>query len=93
MPRQNGGVQLRFGPDDLDAFAEVKRQLLDEFRPWAEQHYGADDGSLVADADTFLSWRVNCSTGDLTRFSPGDAEEFLLDWAPRTFAVGPNPGG
>jgi hypothetical protein len=29
-------VQLRFGPDDLDAFASVKRQLLDEFRPWAD---------------------------------------------------------
>jgi hypothetical protein len=29
-------VQLRFGPDDLDAFASVKGQLLDEFRPWAD---------------------------------------------------------
>jgi hypothetical protein len=81
-------VQLRFGPDDLDAFSSVKRQLLDEFRPWADKQYGADDGSLVADADTFLSWRVNYSTGDLSRFTPDDAEEFLLDWAPRKFAVG-----
>lgn len=82
-------MQLRFGPDDLDAFATVKRQLLDEFRPWADEHYGADDGSLVADADTFLSWRVNYSTGDLSRFTPDDAEAFLLDWVPRKFAVGP----
>jgi hypothetical protein len=82
-------VQLRFGPDDLDAFATFKRQLLDEFRPWADEHYGADDGSLVADADTFLSWRVNYSTGDLSRFTTEDVEEFLLDWAPRKFAVGP----
>jgi hypothetical protein len=82
-------VQLRFGPDDLDAFGAVKRQLLDEFRPWADERYGAGDGSLVADADTFLSWRVNYSTGDLSRFTPEDAEEFLLDWAPRKFAVGP----
>jgi hypothetical protein len=83
-------VQLRFGRDDLNAFASVKTHLLDEFRPWADEHYGADDGSLVADADTFLSWRVNYSTGDLSRFTPEDAEEFLLDWAPRKFAVGPD---
>ncbi len=83
-------MQLRFGPDDLESFASVKRQLLDEFRPWADERYGTDDESLVADADTFLSWRVNYSTGDLSRFTPDDAEEFLLDWAPRKFAVGPD---
>lgn len=83
-------MQLQFGPDDLDAFAAVKLQLLHEFKPWADEHYGTDDGSLVADADTFLSWRVNYSTGDLSRFAPDDAEEFLLDWAPRSFAVGPD---
>jgi hypothetical protein len=81
-------VQLRFGPDDLDAFAAVKTQLLEEFEPWANERYGADDGSLVADAGTFLSWRVDYSTGDLSRFTPDDAEEFLLGWAPRKFAVG-----
>ena len=83
-------MQLRFGPDDLESFASVKRELLDEFGPWADERYGAGDGSLVADADTFLSWRVNYSTGDLSRFTPDDAEEFLLDWAPRKFAVGPD---
>jgi hypothetical protein len=83
-------VRLQFGPDDLDAFPPIKLQLLYEFRPWAAEHYGADDGSLVANADTFLSWRVNYSTGDLSRFTPDDAEEFLLDWAPRKFAVGPD---
>lgn len=83
-------MQLRFGPDDLDAFATVKTQLLDEFRPWADERYGADDGSLVADADMFLSWRVNYSTGDLSRFAPDDAEEFLLGWAPRKLAAGPD---
>ena len=83
-------MQLRFGPDDLESFASVKAQLLDEFRPWAAERYGPDDGSLVADADTFLSWRVNYSNGDLSRFTPDDAEEFLLDWAPRKFAVGPD---
>ncbi len=82
-------MQLTFGPDDFDAFAEVKQQLIDEFTPWADEHYGADDGSLVADAGTFLSWRFDYSTGDLSTFSPDDADEFLLGWAPRKFAVGP----
>ncbi len=82
-------MQLRFGPDDLDSFAWVKQELLDEFRPWADEHYGADDGSLEADADLFLSWRVNYSTGDLSRFAIDDAEEFLLGWAPRKLAAGP----
>jgi hypothetical protein len=83
-------VQLQFGPDDVNAFAGVKAQLIGEFRPWAELHYGADDGSLVADADTFLSWRFNYSNGDLTRFTTDDAEDFLFDWVPRKFAVGPD---
>ena len=91
--RDNRGVQLRFGPDDLESFASVKTQLLDEFRPWVAERYGPDDESLVADADTFLSWRVNYSNGDLSRFTPDDAEEFLLDWAPRKWVsrIAPAP--
>ena len=74
---------MQFGPDDITEFAATKRTLLDEFQPWADEHYGADDGSLVADADTFLSWRFNYSTGDLADLDIADADEFLLDWAPR----------
>ena len=81
---------MQFGPDDITEFAATKRTLLDEFQPWADEHYGADDGSLVADADTFLSWRFNYSTGDLADLDIADADEFLLDWAPRKFAVGPD---
>lgn len=82
-------MQLRFGSDEADEFGAAKAQLIDEFRPWVDDHYGTDDGSLVADAETFLSWRFNYSTGDLGSFTPDDVDEFLLDWAPRKFAVGP----
>ncbi len=85
--RDAGAVQMRFGPDDEDEFAITKAALIEEFRPWADERYGADDGSLVADADTFLSWRFNYSDGDLTTFDVPDADEFLLGWAPRKFAV------
>lgn len=90
--RETCRVQLQFDPSDSAdevAFDATKRQLLEEFVPWAAARYGIDDGSLPADAETFLSWRFNYSTGDLTNFDRVDAEEFLLDWAPRKFAVGP----
>jgi hypothetical protein len=80
---------MQFSPDDSDEFHAVKDVLIEEFRPWADEHYGADDGSLVADAGTFLSWRFDYSTGDLADLDTTDADEFLLGWAPRKFAVGP----
>lgn len=89
---QNRLVRLQFDPSDEadeQAFATVRDQLLAEFEPWANDRYGTDDASLVADAGTFLSWRFGYSTGDLTSFDRLDVEEFLLDWAPRKFAVGP----
>ncbi len=85
--RDAGRVQMTFGPDDEDEFATTKAALMEEFRPWADQRYGADDGSLVADADVFLSWRFNYSNGNLTNFDVRDVDEFLLGWAPRKFAV------
>jgi hypothetical protein len=83
------GVQLQFGPDDNEAFVAAKQEILVAFGTWAVQRYGDDDGSLVADADTFLSWRFDYSTGDLSDFDIDDVEEFLLGWAPRKFSVGP----
>ena len=82
-------MQLQFGPDDSEEFAAAKQEILDAFGTWTVQRYGDDDRSLVADADTFLSWRFDYSTGDLSDFDIADVEEFLLGWAPRKFSVGP----
>ncbi len=82
-------MQLTFGPDEHEAFTEVKDRLVEEFGPWVHANYGDDDGSLVADAETFLSWRFDHSNGDLSHFTPDDVEDFLLDWAPRQFAAPP----
>ena len=83
-------MKLTFGPDEVEAFAATKAALIAEFRPWADEHYGTDDESLVADAETFLSWRFNYSTGDLADYGLHDVEEFLLGWVPAKFAVGPD---
>lgn len=77
-------VQLRFGADDGDAFSSAKRQLIEEFRPWADEHDGADDGSLAADAETFLSWRFDDPTGDLERADDDLIEEIWRHDRPET---------
>jgi hypothetical protein len=78
-----------FGPDDEDAFNEAKTALMDEFLSWVMDRYDVGNGKMVANADTFLSWRWGYSSGDLTSFDNDDVEEFLLDWVPRKFSAGP----
>lgn len=88
---------LRFGPDDEEAFAAARDGLLEGLERWVTD---GDDGpsalvdlaasdELVAAAGTALDWKWGYGDGDLCTWRLGDVAEYLLEWCPRKLSVPP----
>jgi hypothetical protein len=82
-------MPLRFDPGghDHDAFEQTRDALLAEFEEWLGGRQDPDDGETVSDAQIFIDWRYNYSTGVLDEYRDGDITEFLLEWCPRKLVV------
>ena len=70
------GAGIRLGDADGGGFTLEARYV-----------YGLSDLELAVDAQLAMDWRVNHSHGELDRWEPEDAEEFLVHWCPATVAV------
>lgn len=87
-------MRLSFDDEDEDAYFATRDALLDEIvESLSPARRGAPDPEEVAGAiSVLLDWRWNYSTGQLDDWSPGDVDEFLLDWLPRKYSAPPEAG-
>ena len=86
-------VQLRFEPDDDDAFLSTRDALLDEFRRWTrepDRRSGDDAIEYAAHCTLVFHWLYQRGgVIDLSRFTVEDLDEFFLGWLPAKYLGDP----
>jgi hypothetical protein len=84
-------MRLVFGPNDDEAFAAAREELLGRFERWlvAEGLGGDDPAGVAGDAGLALDWKWGYGGGQLARWRTGDITEFLLEWCPRKLSASP----
>lgn len=73
-------MQLGFGPEDDEAFADARDALIEDLRAWA------DGGGLDVEVDAvrcLLEMKSAQMDGRLTRWRVADLEELLTEVVPR----------
>lgn len=73
-------------PEDYAA----RDRLLEEFEAWYGERGHRDDGSRRSDAELFVDFLMNYAGGEVSRFLPGELEQFLLEWCPRKLSAPPS---
>lgn len=77
-------MRLRVGPNDEDAYCEIRDELISQFSEWAED--------LMLDVDpegvvSLLDYKWAQGDGELTYWTEPDLEDFLVVWYPRNVAT------
>lgn len=89
-------MRLTFDPvKEFDEGQEAIDELVDELREWLNEPAAkvgvelsdADLNDLCAHASLALDYKLGYGNGRLADWTPGDIDDYLLDWCPRKVAL------